>query len=144
MHIYCKKCKKRTGNTFPKKLILILKNKIKGKSRCAICLTKRTFIDEIEDEYDLESELEIYLQFFTDWCYERTWKLIAWSIKKKTKNLNSKIFKRKNNRLIMQSKCGGCGLKKTRFVKEQEEKGLLSNPGIKTPLIKIPLLNVLF
>ena len=64
MHICCKKCKKHTGNTFPKKLILISKNKIKGKSRCAICLTKRTFIDETED--DLESELEIYLQFFTD------------------------------------------------------------------------------
>ena len=56
-----------TGNTFPKKLILISKNKIKGKSRCTICLTERTFIDESEDEYDEESELEIYLQFFTDW-----------------------------------------------------------------------------
>ena len=66
MHIYCKKCKKHTGNTLPKKLILISKNKIKGKSKCAICLTERTFIDEIEDECDLESELEIYLQFFTD------------------------------------------------------------------------------
>ena len=66
MHIYCKNCKKHTGNTFPKKLILISKNKIKGKSRCTICLTERTFIDEIEDEYDLESELEIYFQFFTD------------------------------------------------------------------------------
>ena len=65
MHMYCKKCKKHTGNTFPKKLILISKNKIKGKSKCAICLTKRTFIDETEDEYDLESELESYLQFFT-------------------------------------------------------------------------------
>ena len=64
MHIYCKTCKKHTSDTFPKKLILISKNKIKGKSRCAICLTKRTFIDEIED--DLESELEIYLQFFID------------------------------------------------------------------------------
>ena len=66
MHLYCKKCKKHTANMFPKKLILISKNKIEGKSRCAICLTKRTFIDEIEDEYDLESELEIYLQFFTE------------------------------------------------------------------------------
>ena len=66
MHIYCKNCKKHTGNTFPKKLILISKNKIKGKSKCAICLTERTFIDEIEGEYDLESELEIYLQFFID------------------------------------------------------------------------------
>ena len=66
MHIHCKKCNKHTGNTFPKKLILISKTKIKGKSRCAICLTERTFIDEIEDKYDLESELEIYLQYFTD------------------------------------------------------------------------------
>ena len=66
MHIYCKNCKKQTGNTFPIKLFLISKNKIKGKSKCAICLTERTFIDEIEDKYDLESELEIYLQFFTD------------------------------------------------------------------------------
>ena len=64
MRIYCKRCKKHTSNTFPKKLILISKNKIKGKSNCAICLTERTFIDEIES--DLECELEIYFKFFTD------------------------------------------------------------------------------
>ena len=64
--------------------------------------------------------------------------------KKNTKNLNSKIFKTKNNRLIMQSKCSDCGIKKSRFVKEQEAKGLLSNLGIKTPLNKIPLLNLSF
>ena len=46
--------------------------------------------------------------------------------------------------LIMQSKCSVCGIKKSRFAKEQEAKGLLSNSGIKTPLSKIPLLNVLF
>ena len=66
MHIYCKKCKKQTSNTFPKKLVLISKYKIKGKSKCAICLTERNFIDKFEDVYDLESELEVYLQFFTD------------------------------------------------------------------------------
>ena len=66
MHIYCKKCNKHTGNTFPKKLILISKNKIKGKSKCTIFLTEKTFIDEIEGKYDLESELEMYFQFFTD------------------------------------------------------------------------------
>ena len=44
----------------------------------------------------------------------------------------------------MQSKCADCGIKKSEFVKEQEAKGLLSNLGIKTPLSKIPLLNVLF
>ena len=47
MHIYCKKCNKHTSNTFPKKLVLISKNKIKGISKCAICLTERSFIDEI-------------------------------------------------------------------------------------------------
>ena len=64
--------------------------------------------------------------------------------RKNTGNSNSKIFKTKNKRLIMQSKCPVCGIKKSRFVKEQEAKGLLSNLGIKTPLSKIPLLNILF
>ena len=45
----------------------------------------------------------------------------------------------------MQSKCAVCGNKKSRFVKQQEPKGLLSNLGLKTPLDKIPLLgDVLF
>ena len=44
----------------------------------------------------------------------------------------------------MQSKCAVCKNKTSRFVKEQEAKGLLSNLGINTPLSKIPLLNVLF
>ena len=44
----------------------------------------------------------------------------------------------------MQSKCSVCGIKQSRFVKKQEAKGLLNTLGIKTPLNKIPLLNVLF
>ena len=44
----------------------------------------------------------------------------------------------------MQSKCADYGIKKSRFVKEQEAKRLLSNLGTKTPLSEIPLLNVLF
>ena len=64
--------------------------------------------------------------------------------KKNTKNLDSKIFKTKNNRLIMQSKCSDCRNKKSWFVKEQEAKGILSELGIKTPLSKVPLLNILF
>ena len=50
----------------------------------------------------------------------------------------------KNGRLIMQSKCADCKIKRSRFVKEQEAGRLLSNLGIKTPLSKISLLNVLF
>ena len=64
--------------------------------------------------------------------------------RKDTENIDPKMIRTKYNKLIMQSKCPVCGIKKSRFVKEQEAKGLLSNLGIKTPLSKIPLLNVLF
>ena len=64
--------------------------------------------------------------------------------KKDTESIDPKIFRTKNNRLIMQSKCLFCGIKKSRFVKEQEAKGLLSNLGIRTPLSKTPLLSLLF
>ena len=58
-----------------------------------------------------------------------------------TENVNSKIFKTKHNRLIMQSKCGVYGIENSRFVKEREAKGLLSNLEVKTPFNKIPLLS---
>ena len=65
--------------------------------------------------------------------------------KKDTHNIHPKMVKtKKNNRLLMQSKCSVCETKKSRFVKKQDAKGLLSNLGIKTPLNKILLLNVLF
>ena len=63
---------------------------------------------------------------------------------KNTENLNSKFLKTKNGRLIIQSKCPLCGIKKSIFVKEQKARDLLSNLRIKRPLSKIPLLNVLF
>ena len=64
--------------------------------------------------------------------------------RKDTENIDSKIVRTKDKRLVMQSKCSTCGIKISRFLKEQEAEGLLSNLGIKTPLSKIPLLNVLF
>ena len=82
MHMYCQNCKKHAGNTFPKKLLLISKNKIKGKPKCAIYLTERTFIHEIEDISKWIRNLSFFFFFiifffFFDWCYKRTWKLIA-------------------------------------------------------------------
>ena len=64
--------------------------------------------------------------------------------RKDTENIDPKMFRTKNNRLVIQSKCSVCEIKKSRFVNEQEAKGLLSNLGIRTPLSKIPFLNVLF
>ena len=54
--------------------------------------------------------------------------------KKDTEKIDPKMFKTKNNRLLMQSECSVCKNKTSRFVKEQDAKDLLSNLGIKTPL----------
>ena len=66
------------------------------------------------------------------------------SYRKYTKNTNARIVKSKNERSMIQSNCTICGSKKSIFIKEQQVKGLLSNLGIKTPLSKVPLLNILF
>ena len=71
-------------------------------------------------------------------------KIYCVKCRRDTENIDPKIVRTKNNRLVMLAKCAVCRIKKSRFVKEQEAKGLLSNLGIKTPLSKIPLPNVLF
>ena len=143
---YCLGCKDYTDNFKPQEVKMT--NKVlREKSNClepnkkqkqflqvikiCICIVKK-----IEDKCGLESELEI--QSFTDT------KTYCAKCRKNTEHLNSKSFKTKNVRLIMQSKCADCGIKKSRFVKEQEAKGSLSNLEIKTPLNETPLLNILF
>ena len=71
-------------------------------------------------------------------------KIYCVKCKKSTENVDPNMVRTKNDRLIMQVKCLVCGIKKSRFLKEQEAEGLLSNLEIKTPMSKIPLLNVLF
>ena len=71
-------------------------------------------------------------------------KIYCVKCRKDTENIDPKMVRTKNNRLIMQAKFSVCRVKKSWFVKEQETKGLLSNLEIKTPLSKIQLLNVLF
>ena len=63
--------------------------------------------------------------------------------KKSAENKDAKMIKTKNGRLMLSSNCAVCGNKKSRFMKEQEAKRLLSNLGIRTPLSKIPLLGEL-
>ena len=62
--------------------------------------------------------------------------------KTNTENIDAKMIKTKNGRLNLSSKCSVYGSRKSRFIKEQEEEGMLSNLYIKTPLSKIPLLNI--
>ena len=66
-------------------------------------------------------------------------------LKKSTERINPKVSKTSNSKTMVLSKCAICGSKKSKFIKEQQAKGLLSNLGIRTPLNKIPLLgDILF
>ena len=56
------------------------------------------------------------------------------SCRKNTENKNAKVIRTKTNRLQMKSLCSVCGNKKSRYVKEQEAKGILSSLGIRSLL----------
>ena len=65
--------------------------------------------------------------------------------KKNTESINLKVSKTNNGKMMILSKCAICDSKKSKFIKEQQPKGLLSNLGIRTPLNKIPILgDILF
>ena len=65
--------------------------------------------------------------------------------RKNTENINLKVLKTCNGRTMLLSNCAMCNSKKSRFIKNQEVKGLLSNLGIETPLSKVPILgDILF
>ena len=65
--------------------------------------------------------------------------------KKHTKNINPQVSSTSNGKLMILSKCAICGSKKSKFIKKQDAKRLLSKLGIKTPLSRIPLLgDILF
>ena len=60
--------------------------------------------------------------------------------RKDTENINPKVSNTSNGRKTILSKCAICGSKKSRYIKNQEAKGLLSNLGVRTPLSKVPIL----
>ena len=65
--------------------------------------------------------------------------------RKDTENVNAKTSNTSNGRTMILSKCEICGSKRSRFIENQETKGLLSNLGIRTPLSKVSLLgDILF
>ena len=65
--------------------------------------------------------------------------------RKDTENIDPKISSTSNGKAMILSKCAICGSKKSRFIKNQETKGLLNNLGIRTPLSKVPILgDILF
>ena len=61
--------------------------------------------------------------------------------KKDTENINPRVSNTSNGKAMLLSKCVKYGNKKSRFIKNQEPKGILSNLGIRTTLIKVPILD---
>ena len=65
--------------------------------------------------------------------------------RKDTENINPRVSNTSNDRKTILSKCAICSRKKSRFLKNQEAKELLSNLGVRTPLSKVPVLgDILF
>ena len=65
--------------------------------------------------------------------------------KRNTESINPKVSKTINDEAISLATCAICGSKKSKFIKEQKAKGLLSNLGLRTLLNKIPVLgDILF
>ena len=65
--------------------------------------------------------------------------------RKNTENIIPRVSRRSNARAMLLSKCAICDGIKSRFIKNQESKGLLSNLGVKTPLSKVQILgDILF
>ena len=58
-----------------------------------------------------------------------------------TENVDSEMLKTKNGGTILFSKCTLSGSKKSKFMKEQEAKGLLSSLSLRNSLSKISLLD---
>ena len=57
--------------------------------------------------------------------------------RKNTGNISPRVSKTSNGRTMILSKCAMCGSKKSRFIENQEAKGLLSNLGVRMPLRKV-------
>ena len=54
--------------------------------------------------------------------------------RKYTKNINPQVSSTSNGKIMILSRCEICNSKKSKFINQQEGKGLLSELGIKTPL----------
>ena len=66
--------------------------------------------------------------------------------RKNTQSKNPEVVKTKNGRIMLLSKCSVCNSKKSKFLKEQEARELLSNLlGVKVLILRnIPIVNTIF
>ena len=51
------------------------------------------------------------------------------------KNINPRVSGTSNDKSMILSKCATCSCKKSRFIKNQKANGVLSNLGLRTPVL---------
>ena len=71
----------------------------------------------------------LWTMFKNGWMhFKMIYKMKSYCLKcrKDTKNIDPKVSGSSNGRVMILSKCAICGCKKSRFIKNQESKGLLS------------------
>ena len=72
-------------------------------------------------------------------------KWYCFKCEKDTENINPRVSNTSNGSSMIWSNRAICGSKRSRIIKDQEPKGLLSNSGVITPLRKVPILgDILF
>ena len=93
----------------------------------------------------LLSIMKLLLTIWNINMYKYKMKSSCLKCRKDTENINLKASKTSNGRTMLLSNCAIFNSNKSRFIKNQEAKWLLSNLGIRTPLRKVPLLgDILF
>ena len=131
MRTYCLACREHT-NIFGSKRVTMANKVIRDKSRCTQYLSKKSRF--LKQKPNKKGVIKYYRTNMLTYC------LVC---KKDIVKKNAKMVKTKNGTIALSSKCIVCSNRKSRFMTEQETKGLLTNLGIKAPLSKIPLLNIL-
>ena len=105
-----------------------------------IIYEKNNYEQIIDNIRNVKSINDLNKQYYKDTMFSYCLKC-----KKNTESINPQVSKTTNGKAMILSTCAKCGSKKSKFIKEQEAKGLLSNLGLRTPLNKIPLLgDILF
>ena len=66
------------------------------------------------------------------WTLSETMLSYCLKFRKNTESRNPKVLRTKNGRIMLLSNCAVCNSKKSKFLKEQEAKGLSSSLGIRT------------
>ena len=131
MQTYCLSCRKHTDNIGSKKVIMT--NKVAWQvSKCANCVAEKSrFLKQKSDKKSNLNKINPKLFIYY------TQVITCWHL--------FEVLKTKNDRTTLSSKCAVCSSQKSRCMKEQEAKRILSSSGLKTSLNKILLLDkVLF